>query len=79
MSKTATINGQSYALREGETILQFVERHIGKRTIPTLCNDERLEPFGACRVCAVEVALQPDGPRRVVAYWKRNSSPGRAN
>lgn len=67
MSKTANINGQAHEIVEGETILQFVERYHGKRTVPTLCYDELLEPFGSCRVCSVEVALQADGPRRVVA------------
>ncbi len=37
----------------GETILQLAERHGIK--IPTLCNDERLEPFTSCYVCVVEV------------------------
>ena len=67
MNPSAFINGQPYEMQEGETILHFIERHAGKRTVPTLCYDELLEPFGSCRVCSVEVALQPDGPRRVVA------------
>jgi formate dehydrogenase major subunit len=51
----------------GETILQFAKRHIGEDYIPTLCDDPRLKPHGACRVCSVEVALQTDGPIRTVA------------
>lgn len=67
MNKTASINGQVHEIVEGETLLQFVERYHGKRTVPTLCYDELLEPFGSCRVCSVEVAMAADGPRRVVA------------
>lgn len=37
----------------GETILQLAERH--GIIIPTLCNDDRLEPFSSCYVCVVEV------------------------
>jgi hypothetical protein len=39
----------------------------GRGFVPTLCDAPQLEPYGACRVCSVEVALQADGPRRVVA------------
>lgn len=45
----------------GETILEMASRHGVE--IPTLCNDERLEPFSSCYVCVVEVegmrGLQP--------------------
>jgi len=32
-----------------------------------LCDDPNLAPYGACRVCSVEVALVKDGPTKVVA------------
>mgnify|MGYP003341856971 CR=1 FL=1 len=67
MNTTAFIDGKPCSIEDGETLLKFIERHAGRNTVPTLCNDSRLEPFGACRVCSVEVATQPDGPRRVVA------------
>ncbi|MDA0991518.1 MAG: 2Fe-2S iron-sulfur cluster-binding protein, partial [Verrucomicrobia bacterium] len=67
MNKTATIDGQPYAIKDGETILQFIERHQSKGVVPTLCYDERMAPFGSCRVCSVEVALAADGPRRTMA------------
>ena len=38
-----------------------------KKKVPTLCDDPNLAPYGACRVCSVEVALEKDGPTRVVA------------
>ena len=32
-----------------------------------MCDDPNLAPYGACRVCSVEVALEKDGPTKVVA------------
>ena len=37
----------------GETILELTKRHGIE--IPTLCNDDRLEPFTSCYLCVVEV------------------------
>lgn len=48
-----TIDGKALQVPSGYTILQAANE-AGIR-IPTLCHDERLEPFGACRVCVVEV------------------------
>ncbi len=50
---TVTINGKELEVPPDYTILQAA-REVGIR-IPTLCHDERLEPFGACRVCVVKV------------------------
>ncbi|MCK5091408.1 MAG: formate dehydrogenase subunit alpha, partial [Gammaproteobacteria bacterium] len=63
----AFIDGQAYPFIEGETIYQFVSRHIGQETIPVLCHDEALEPFGSCRLCSVEVSMSVDGPARIKA------------
>lgn len=68
----AFLNGVARPLVDGETILEFVERtsegHDGHDcTVPTLCYDARLKPYGSCRVCSVEIATSADGPRRVVA------------
>lgn len=67
MGKTAYINDQLFEVKEGETILSFVRRHIGKDTVPTLCDAPNLDPFGACRVCSVDVALVKDGPAKAQA------------
>jgi formate dehydrogenase major subunit len=64
---TAFIDGDSYSFNEGDTLLAFIDRHRGRGHVPTLCDAPQLDPYGACRVCSVEVALQADGPRRVVA------------
>ncbi|MDB4658367.1 2Fe-2S iron-sulfur cluster-binding protein, partial [bacterium] len=48
-----TIDGQLTTFTEGETIYQVATRL--KKNIPTLCYDDRLDAFGACRLCVVEV------------------------
>lgn len=50
---TVTIDGREIEARPGQTILE-VARAAGIE-IPTLCYDPRLEPYGACRMCLVEV------------------------
>lgn len=67
MDKIAYINNDAFAVKDGETILSLVRRNFGKDFIPTLCDAPNLEPFGACRVCSVDVALSGDGPRKVQA------------
>ena len=66
-AKVAYVDGRPYEIEDGETILVFFDRLRGRGFIPTLCDAPQLEPYGACRVCSVEVALSADGPRRVVA------------
>ena len=51
---TLTINGQEVMSPLGKTILEVVhEQKLDK--IPTLCHDPRLEPYGSCFLCVVEV------------------------
>ncbi len=47
------INGQDVEAKEGMTILEAA-RSAGIH-IPTLCHHAALEPYGACRICVVEV------------------------
>ncbi len=49
-----TIDGVEVEVEPGTTVLSAA-RAAG-RSIPTLCFDERLAPFGACRVCLVGLA-----------------------
>jgi formate dehydrogenase major subunit len=63
----AYIDGKAYPINKNETMLAFMRRHIGPNPVPTLCDAPNLEPFGSCRVCSVEVALQEDGPTKVMA------------
>ena len=64
---TAFIDGEPQRFQEGDTLLNFIDRHRGRGHVPTLCDAPQLAPYGACRVCSVEIAMQADGPRRVVA------------
>jgi len=48
-----TVDGVAISVPEGATVLDAA-RAAG-RWVPTLCFDERQEPFGACRVCLVGV------------------------
>lgn len=50
---TLTIDGREVKALEGSTILEAA-RENGIE-IPTLCYHEALEPYGACRLCVVEL------------------------
>ncbi|WP_114327052.1 formate dehydrogenase subunit alpha [Candidatus Colwellia aromaticivorans] len=63
----AFLNGVSHLIEQGETILTFSRRSNTDHVVPTLCDDSRLEPYGSCRVCSVDVALVAEGPRKVMA------------
>lgn len=65
--KIAYIDDRPYAIEEGETILSFVKRHRGEQSVPTLCDAPNLDPFGSCRVCSVDVALERGGNSRTMA------------
>jgi NADH dehydrogenase/NADH:ubiquinone oxidoreductase subunit G len=49
------IDGREVKATEGMTILEAA-RSVGI-SIPTLCHHEKLEPYGACRICIVEVEV----------------------
>jgi predicted molibdopterin-dependent oxidoreductase YjgC len=51
---TLTIDGKRITTSPGKTILEAARE--GGIEIPTLCHHESLLPFGACRLCVVEVA-----------------------
>lgn len=66
-TKAAFINDTAYEIRDGETILSFIRRHLGDNYVPTLCDAPNLEPFGSCRLCSVEVAREGNGALKTVA------------
>jgi len=47
------IDGVQVKAEEGTTVLQAAKQAGIK--IPTLCHDDRLAPYGACRLCSVEI------------------------
>jgi heterodisulfide reductase subunit A len=50
---TLTINGNKGEFPEGKTLLECIESTGLK--VPTLCHNKALAPYGACRLCLVEV------------------------
>ncbi|MCB0043973.1 MAG: (2Fe-2S)-binding protein [Caldilineaceae bacterium] len=58
---TLTLDGELVTFTLGETLYEVAQRY--GREIPTLCYDPRLEAFGACRLCMVDV----QGTRNPVA------------
>ncbi|MDD5127269.1 MAG: 2Fe-2S iron-sulfur cluster-binding protein [Dehalococcoidales bacterium] len=58
-----TIDGRKLKAEEGKTILE-VARDSGIY-IPTLCAAESVSPYGACRLCLVEIT-RADGRKRLV-------------
>ncbi len=63
----AYINDRPYEVEPGETIISFLRRHQGQGSVPTLCDAPNLEPFGSCRVCSVDVALEKGGRAKTMA------------
>ncbi|UCF80086.1 MAG: (2Fe-2S)-binding protein [Acidobacteriota bacterium] len=50
---TLTINGLPVSVEDGTTLLEAA-KFLGF-PIPTLCHDDGLSPYGACRLCVVEI------------------------
>ena len=65
--KIAYIDNKPYEMNNGETILAFMKRHMGDNPVPTLCDAPNLDPFGSCRVCSVDVALEKNGRTKAMA------------
>jgi len=67
-----TINGLQVSVDDGSTVLEAA-RFLGF-PIPTLCHLEGLTPYGACRLCMVEIG---EGPRaRLVSACTYPAQPG---
>lgn len=47
------IDGQKLQVKKGTTILEAAK--ACGISIPTLCHSEKLKPYGACRLCMVEI------------------------
>ena len=65
-----SLDGKDVAFSAGETLYEIAARH--RKEVPTLCYDPRLEPFGACRLCVVEI----EGARNPVASCTTKATPG---
>lgn len=67
MTKIAYINDQPFEIKEGESMLSFLRRHKGEKSVPTLCDAPNLDPYGSCRVCSVDVAFKEGGKTKAQA------------
>ena len=47
------INGRPHDCQEGVTLLEALR--AADVRVPTLCHDQRLKPYGGCRLCLVQV------------------------
>jgi len=54
------INGNAYQATPGQTVLDACRANGA--FIPTLCHDPRLNPFGSCMICRVEIEGQRGVP-----------------
>ncbi len=68
--QTLQLDGKTVAFSTGETVYDVARRN--GVTIPTLCYDERLDAFGGCRMCVVEI----EGARNPVASCTAVAQPG---
>lgn len=67
-----TVNGLQASVEEGTTLLEAAQ--FLNFPIPTLCHMEGLSPYGACRLCVVEIG---EGPRaRLVSACTYRAEPG---
>lgn len=69
-SLVLTMDGQEVSFSAGETLYQISQRLNAQ--VPTLCYDDRLDPFGGCRLCVVQV----EGYRNPVASCTTAAAPG---
>ena len=60
---TLTIDGRELQAEEGTTILEAARDN--NIYIPSLCHTEAVAPYGACRLCMVEITMR--GRERLVA------------
>jgi len=62
---TLTIDGREFRTEEGKTVLEVAgENGID---IPALCHHEEVSPYGACRLCMVEITTRRGRTRLVTS------------
>ena len=52
-----TLDGKAVSAPEGELLVHAAARH--GVFVPTLCHDQKLDPYGGCRMCVVRVEGSP--------------------
>jgi bidirectional [NiFe] hydrogenase diaphorase subunit len=59
------INGRQLKAQDGQTVLEAARAH--NIQIPTLCENEATAPYGACRLCLVEIKTAKGRERLVTS------------
>lgn len=67
---TLTMDGREVSFTPGQTLYEVSQQQGAQ--VPTLCFDDRLEPFGGCRLCVVQV----EGQRNPVASCTTRATAG---
>jgi len=62
-----TVDDKEIAVSGGQTILEAVARMPGIGNIPALCYHPAVKPYGACRICTVEVSEDRSSKFKFVA------------
>ncbi|MFC1950355.1 4Fe-4S dicluster domain-containing protein [Chloroflexota bacterium] len=62
-----TVDDKDIAVSKGQTILEAVARMPGIGNVPALCYHPAVKPYGACRLCTVEVSEDGDSKFKFVA------------
>ncbi len=57
MTVEFTLDGRRVTAPEGELLVHAAARH--QVFVPTLCHDDKLDPYGGCRLCVVQVEGSP--------------------
>lgn len=68
--RTIHLDGEVVSFEPGETIFEVAQRN--RREVPSLCYDDRLDPFGGCRLCVVQL----EGARNPVASCTMKAEDG---
>ncbi len=61
------VDGKDISVMGGQTILEAVARMPGIGEIPALCYHPSVKPYGACRLCTVEISEDGGSKFRFVA------------
>src|SRR4030043_2044258 len=69
---TLTINDQRVEVEEGTKLIRAIEK-LGIK-VPTLCDHKALSPYGACRLCLVEITQ--NGRRMIQASCQYAAAEG---
>ncbi len=62
-----TVDGKNIAVSGGQTIFEALQRMPGIGEIPALCYSPAVRPYGACRLCTVEISEDGGKSFRFVA------------